>query len=63
MTSRSVALDEIIVDGDDVAGAPFERCEIACERCDDGFAFAGFHFGDLALAEDHGTDELDIEWA
>src|SRR6185437_13219635 len=37
--------------------------EIAGEGGDEGFAFAGLHFADLALVENHAADELDVEVA
>ena len=58
-----VALGEIVVDGDDVDAVAGERVEIAGQRGDEGFAFAGLHFGDLAGVEDHAADHLDVEVA
>ena len=58
-----VALGQVVVDGDDVDAVAGERVEVAGERGDEGFAFAGLHLGDLALVEDHAADELDVEVA
>ncbi len=56
-----VALDEVIVDGDDVdapAGQGVQgHGQGGCLR----LAFAGLHFGDLALVQGHAADDLDIE--
>jgi hypothetical protein len=38
-----------------------EGVQVAGEGGDEGFAFAGFHFGDLALVKDDAADELDVE--
>ncbi len=56
-----VALGEVVVDGDDVDAAAGEGVEVAGKGGDEGFAFAGLHFGDLAGVEDHAADELDVE--
>ena len=37
--------------------------QVAGERADDGLAFAGLHFGDLAFAENDAADDLHIERA
>ena len=58
-----VALGQVIVDGDDVHAAPAERVEINRKRRDQRFAFAGFHFSNLALVQNHATDHLHIEMA
>ena len=58
-----VALGQVVVDGDDVDAVAGERVEVAGERGDEGFAFAGLHFGDLALVENHAADELHVEVA
>ena len=56
-----VALGQVIVDGDDVDAFSFERVQVAGQRCDQRFAFAGSHFGDSAAMQDGSADELDIE--
>ena len=58
-----VALGQVVVDGDDVDAVAGERVEIAGEGGDEGFAFAGLHFGDFALVQDHAADELHVEVA
>ncbi|QYU66584.1 succinyl-diaminopimelate desuccinylase [Leptolyngbya sp. 15MV] len=57
----AVALDEVVVDGDDVDLLALDGGEVAGERGDDGLALAGLHLGDLALGEDHAADELHVE--
>ncbi len=42
---------------------PASGVEVAGEGGDEGFAFAGLHFGDFAGVEDHAADELDVEVA
>ena len=40
---------------------PGQRVEVAGEGRDEGFAFAGFHFADLALVQHHAADQLHVE--
>jgi hypothetical protein len=42
---------------------PRQGVQVDGEGRRQGFAFAGFHFGDFSLMEDHSSDELDIEGA
>ena len=58
-----VALGQVVVDGDDVNAVAGERVEIAGKRGDEGFAFAGFHFGDFAGVQHHAADHLHVEVA
>ena len=58
-----VALGQVVVDGDHVDAVAGERVEIAGEGGDERFAFAGLHFGDLALVQHHAADELHVEVA
>ena len=58
-----VAFGEVVVDGDDVDAAAGEGVEVAGEGSDEGFAFAGLHFGDFAGVEDDAADHLDVEVA
>ena len=58
-----IAAGQIIVDGDDVNALACERVEVAGQRGDQRFAFAGFHFGDAAAMERDAADELDVEVA
>ncbi len=59
----SVALGQVVVDGDHVDAVAGERVEIAGEGGDQRFAFAGLHFADLALVQDDAADKLHIEMA
>ncbi len=45
-----VALGEVVVDGDHVDAVTGEGVEVAGKGGDEGFAFAGLHFADLALS-------------
>ncbi len=58
-----VALGEVVVDGDDVDAVAGERIQVAGKRGDQRLAFAGLHFGDLALVQHHAADHLDVEVA
>src|SRR5262249_22721024 len=49
------------VDGDDVNAFAFERVQVNGQGSDEGFTFAGFHFGDLALMQDDSADQLLVE--
>ena len=56
-----VAARQIIVDGDDVYAFALEGIEVAGKSRNEGFPFAGFHFGDLPLVQRISTDQLHIE--
>ena len=58
-----VALGQVVVDGDHVNAVTGERVEVAGEGGDEGLAFAGLHFGDLALVQHHAADQLHVEVA
>jgi hypothetical protein len=58
-----VALGQVVVDRDHVHAVAGERIQIAGEGGDQRFAFAGFHFGDLALVQHHAADQLHVEVA
>ena len=59
----SVALGQIVIHGDDVDALAFECIQIHGERGDQGFAFAGFHFGDHAGVQNNAAHQLHIEVA
>jgi hypothetical protein len=40
-----------------------ERIEVDRQRRDERLAFAGAHFGDLAVVQRHAADQLDVEVA
>ena len=46
----AVALDKVIVDGDDMDLLALDTCHVGGEWSNDGFPFTGFHFGDFALS-------------
>ena len=56
-----IALGQIIVHSHYVNPMPGQCIEIAGQRGDQRFAFAGLHFGDLALVQNHAADELHVE--
>ena len=58
-----IAASEIIVDGDDVHAATFQRACVDGQRCDQRLAFAGLHLGDPAFVEHLATHDLDVEVA
>ena len=59
----TVALHQVIIDGDHVHLHLLKARQVAGERANDGLAFAGLHFGDLAFAENDAADDLHIERA
>ena len=58
-----VALGQVVVDGDHVNALAFERVQVAGQGGDQRLAFAGLHFGDLALVQHHAADQLHVEMA
>ena len=58
-----VALGQVIVDRDHVDALAGKRVEVARQRGDQRLAFAGFHFGDLALVQHHAANQLHVEMA
>ena len=56
-----IALREIIVDRDDMHALAGERIEVRGQRGHERLAFAGAHFSDFAVMQNHAADELDIE--
>ena len=58
-----VALGQVVVDRDDVDALAVERVQVAGQGGDQRLAFAGLHFGDLAVVQHHAADQLDVEMA
>ena len=58
-----IAFGQVVVHRDNVNTAASQRIEVAGKGGDEGFAFTGFHFGDLALVEHRAADQLHIEVA
>ena len=56
-----VALGQIIVDRDHVDALAFERVQVAGQRGDQRFAFAGSHFSDPAAVQNDAADQLHVE--
>ena len=59
----AVALGEIVVDGDDMHAFAGQRVEIDGQGGDQRLAFAGLHFGDVAVVQHHAADQLHVEMA
>ncbi len=57
----AVAAGQVIVDRDDVNALAFQRVEIGGQRGDQGFAFAGDHFGDVAAMQHDAAEHLHVE--
>ncbi len=58
-----VAPGQVVVHRDHVHAASGEGVEIDGQGGDQGFAFAGLHFGDAAVMQHHAAHELNIEMA
>ena len=58
-----VALGQVVVDGDYMDAVAGERVEVAGKGGDQRFAFAGLHFADLAVMQNHAADQLHVEVA
>ncbi len=56
-----IALRQVVVDGDDVHALAGQRIEVGRQGCDQRLAFAGAHFGDLAVVQRHAAHQLDVE--
>ena len=59
----AIALDEVVVHGDDVNLLALEDGEIGGQRGDDRLALAGLHLRDPALVEHDRPDDLHVEGA
>ena len=58
-----IAFGQIVIDGDHVHAMTGQRIQVARQGRDQGLAFAGLHFGDLALVQHHAADQLHVEVA
>ena len=58
-----VALGQVVVDGDEMRAFAFERIQVQRQGRHQGFPFAGLHFRDAALVENHAADQLHVEMA
>ena len=59
----AVTAGEVVVDGDDVDALAFQAVEEGRQRGDEGLAFAGDHFGDVAAVQDDAAEHLHVEVA
>ena len=57
----TIALDEIVIDGNDMNLLPFQGCEVTRKRGDDRFPLAGLHLRDSTFIQNHGADDLHIK--
>jgi hypothetical protein len=58
-----VALGQVIVDRHHMHALAGQRIQIGGQRGHQGFTFAGAHFRDLAVMQDHAADQLHVEMA
>ena len=58
-----IALGQVVIDCDHMNAVAGECVEVAGEGGDEGLAFASSHFGDLALVQHCGADQLHVEVA
>ncbi len=58
-----IAARQVVVDRHHVNAPGRQRVEINGQRRDQGLAFAGLHFGDLALVQHHAADHLGVKMA
>ncbi len=56
-----VAFGQVVVDRDHVHAVACQRIQVAGESGDQGFAFTGLHFGDLALVQHHAAYQLHVK--
>jgi hypothetical protein len=57
-----IAFDQVIVDGDDMAGTPGPPSEHGGQTGRESFAFAGRHFDQVTAVQGQSTHELNNEW-
>ena len=60
---RGIAARQVIVDRHHMHALAGQRIQIDRQGRDQGFAFAGAHFGDTAGVQHHAADQLDIVMA
>jgi hypothetical protein len=58
-----IAVGQVVVDRHHMHAIAGQRIEVGGQRCDQRLAFAGAHFGDLPVVQDHAADQLDVEVA
>ena len=56
-----IALGQVVVHRDHMNPVPRQRIQIAGQRRHQRLAFAGLHFGDLALVQHHAANQLHVE--
>src|SRR5205807_2838644 len=58
-----IALGQVIVDSDHMHAVSGERVQVNGKGGDQGLAFTGLHFSNIATMQDDAADKLDIEVA
>jgi len=58
-----IALGQVVVDRDHMDAMAGQGIQIAGEGGNQGFAFAGLHFADLALVQNHAANQLHVKVA
>ena len=56
-----IAFGQVVVDRDHVHAMARQGIQVAGQSGDQGLAFAGLHFGDLALVQHHAADQLHVK--
>ena len=56
-----VSLGKVIVNGNYMHAVPAERVQIRGQRLGYGFAFARFHFGNVAAVQHYAAVQLNVE--
>ena len=57
----AVSASEVVIHGNDVHAFAGKRIQITGECRNERFAFAGFHFGNLAFMKRHAANELHVK--
>ena len=57
----TIALDEIVVDGNDMNLLPFQDGQVTRKRGNNRFPLAGLHLRDSTFIQNHGADDLHIK--
>jgi len=58
-----VSFGQVVIDSNNVDTLTFQSIEVSRKSSYQGFSFAGFHLGDLALVKNNTADKLNIKVA
>ena len=58
-----IAAGQVIIHGNDMHALAGDRIQVSRQGCSQRLAFAGAHFGDLAVMQHHSADQLHIVMA